>query len=139
VRAPQQLPDVGLLDLAREEFAQALGRAISEPFVGVEQDHPWLGGQSDRRILLRGEAKPILLPNLGAGRLRFRGRGVDGARVEYPDFAADGGERRDATADAPGLVLRDDDARERQRALSFDLHAASGARGINARRSRCAR
>ena len=59
VRTSPQQPNVGALDVGREQCAQALLRGDFQPFVRIEQQDPRLRGKCDCRILLPCETLPI--------------------------------------------------------------------------------
>src|SRR5690606_30517787 len=94
-----------------------------DAFIGVHRQHPLLGGQVERAVLLRTEARPVgrfdHVRALLAGDLA---RPVAAARIEHDDFIGEG-DRVETRADVRFFVLGDDDDGKRHaRCLRARFH-----------------
>ena len=97
----------------REQAADPRRCLVVQPFVGIQQQHPGLGGAGNRGVLLCREPQPRLLLDPCAERGGDPRSVVGRSGVEHDDFAAERGQRCHAAADAVGFVHGDDDAGER--------------------------
>src|SRR5690606_39163287 len=83
----------------------------TQRLVGVQAEDPVVAGLFDRELFLASEAVERALDHPGACCARELAGAIGGAGVDHDDLVAEG-QRRQAAADAVGLVEADDRRRE---------------------------
>ena len=107
---PREAVPRGVLESQRLLGQDAGAQGLVHAFVGVQAQHPVVGGLLDRELLLAAEAFERSLEDAGAGLARDGDRGVGRARIHHDDFVAEG-ERRQALRQPVGLVEGDNAGR----------------------------